>query len=168
MNWKDVIGYEGLYQVSECGQVKSIKNGLMKPCLTTHGYRLVNLCKDGKVKTFSVHRLVMYAFVGVREDMVVNHIDECRTNNHVSNLEYTTNSGNLRAWRDKDSDRYKRHTDNISKRNGYPVKDTITEMEFNSMSAAAKFLFSTDPSVSEGTWRERLRHSLCSNRFVLM
>lgn len=110
--WKDIAGYEGLYQVSNFGNVRSIdryvphKTFGRKFCgghvMSTHinnaGYVTVNLSKDNKYKSYDIHRLVAIAFLEVCGDslMEVNHIDENKQNNHVSNLEWVTKSQNNR------------------------------------------------------------------------
>ena len=90
--WKDKKDYEGHYQVSNCGRVKSIKFGkerILKPVPNSFGYLFVNLCKDGKVKAFTVHRLVAEAFIDNPNNYKeVNHKDENKTNNIVTNLEW--------------------------------------------------------------------------------
>lgn len=98
--WRDVVGYEGLYQVSNYGRMKSlIWNGgrLINPCLHTGGYMLVGLYKNGKRKNHFVHVLVAKAFVPnpfIKPQ--VNHIDGDKTNNQVENLEWVTGSENSR------------------------------------------------------------------------
>ena len=101
--WKPVVGYEGLYMVSNCGRVKSfdrwvkgrngsvrfIKGRILKPTTNLYGYLFVKLCKDGKVKPFTVHRLVAEAFLPNPDNLpCVNHKDENKQNNNVSNLEW--------------------------------------------------------------------------------
>ena len=90
--WKDKKDYEEHYQVSNCGRVKSIKFGkerILKPVPNSFGYLFVNLCKDGKVKAFTVHRLVAEAFLDNPNNYKeVNHKDENKTNNVVINLEW--------------------------------------------------------------------------------
>lgn len=90
--WKDIIGYEGLYQVSDLGRVKSFYNGDERVLLVNKdnkGYLKVGLWKDSKMKTCKVHRLVAQAFLPNPDGLpCVNHKDECKTNNIVSNLEY--------------------------------------------------------------------------------
>ena len=97
--WKDKKYYEGHYQVSNFGRVKSIKFGkerILK--LRTDkktGYLHVVLCKDGKVKEFTVHRLVAEAFLPNPHNYpCVNHKDENKLNNSVSNLEWCTHKYN--------------------------------------------------------------------------
>ena len=107
--WKDIIGYEGLYQVSNFGNVRSLNyNGtkgnirILTP-LHNYGYLCVHLSKDGFTKTVRIHRLVLEAFIPNPDNLpVINHKDENKTNNFVwvnedgsidpekSNLEWCT------------------------------------------------------------------------------
>ena len=99
--WKDVVGYEGIYQVSNLGRVKSLnynhtgKEKVRKLDLGRKGYYLVVLCKGGKRKAHIVHRLVMLAFIG-ESDLQVNHKNGIKTDNRLENLEYCTASENIR------------------------------------------------------------------------
>lgn len=91
--WKDIEGYEGLYQVSNMGRVKSLIKGIiLKQWTDKDGYRQVGLLK----KTFKVHRLVAKAFIENPDDLpLVNHKDENKANNNITNLEWCTNEYNL-------------------------------------------------------------------------
>lgn len=93
--WKDIEGYEGLYQVSSLGRVrrvKSLKIGkILKPCKNLKGYCIVVLSKNGKHKTLTIHRLVAQTFIPNPDKLpCVNHKDEDKTNNRVENLEWCT------------------------------------------------------------------------------
>lgn len=96
--WKDIEGYEGHYQVSSFGRVKSIKLGkekILKSHLHYRGYELINLSLCGCVKSFLIHRLVCSAFIKKpKNKFQVNHKDGVKTNNHVCNLEWCTQSEN--------------------------------------------------------------------------
>jgi NUMOD4 motif. len=64
-DWKDIIGYEGLYQISNFGNVKTLKynkSKLLKGVVNNYGYRQVNLSRDGVVKSFKIHQLVATHF----------------------------------------------------------------------------------------------------------
>lgn len=86
--WLDVIDYEGLYQISNFGQVKSFikyKNGkILKVGLRTDGYFQVNLYKNNEMKTFLIHRLVCLSFLeNLENKKCVNHIDNNPSNNRL-------------------------------------------------------------------------------------
>ena len=96
--WKDIKNYEGHYQVSNFGRVKSIKFGkeiILKPVTDRHGYLLVSLWKNNKQKTYKVHRLVAEAFIDNSDNLPqVNHKDENPLNNNVNNLEWCNSKYN--------------------------------------------------------------------------
>lgn len=88
--WKSIKDYEGLYEISNLGNVKSlIKNRLLKPWMHKKGYMVVTLTKAKKHKHFFVHRLVASAFLESKElTTEVNHIDGNKHNNCAENLEW--------------------------------------------------------------------------------
>lgn len=93
--WRDIAGYDGMYQVSDLGRVRSKKYGRWKMMMfgrNKSGYLSVNLLKNKQLKHFFVHRLVAQAFIENDDEAKnqVNHKDECKQNNRVSNLEYCT------------------------------------------------------------------------------
>lgn len=99
--WKDIEGYEGLYQVSNTGRVRSLnyrctgETKTIKPRTSKLGYKGVNLCKNGKCKSCYIHRLVALAFIPNPNNYpVVNHKDENPKNNTVENLEWCTQEYN--------------------------------------------------------------------------
>lgn len=104
--WKDVPEYEGLYQISNLGNIKSLsrrnknrinQEKLMKLKLNSSGYYQVWLCKNNKDKGFFVHRLVALAFISNENNFPeVNHIDTVKINNTTSNLEWCTHSYNMK------------------------------------------------------------------------
>ena len=100
--WKDILGYEGKYMVSNWGRVKSLnyhrtgKERIMKPSDNGHGYLFVVLCKDGKDKKCRINRLVAQAFLPNPDNLPeVNHKDENKYNNCVENLEWCDRSYNI-------------------------------------------------------------------------
>lgn len=109
--WKDIENYEGFYQVSNLGRIKSlardaykpngivnchVKEKILVPSLDGGGYPIVGLCKNGKRKIMKVHRLVAMAFIPNPENKPqVNHIDEVKINNVVENLEWCDASFNI-------------------------------------------------------------------------
>lgn len=106
--WKPVVNYEGEYEVSNLGRVRSLKSGkLLKPCGIGKNYLRVCLCKDGERKNYLIHRLVVEAFISpIPQGMVVNHKDENPSNNCVENLEicsyyYNNNYGTAPLRRSK-------------------------------------------------------------------
>lgn len=96
--WKDIKGYEGLYQVSNLGNIRSLykrSKGNIMNLPIKKGYYQIGLRKNGIRKYYQVHRLVAQAFIENKENLPqVNHIDENKLNNNVDNLEWCTVSYN--------------------------------------------------------------------------
>ena len=96
--WKDIAGYEGHYQVSNFGNVRSIKREpiILKGDYQKNGYKRVYLWKDGRKQNMLVHRLVALSFLPNPDGYSdVNHIDENKSNNHVDNLYWCTHLHNM-------------------------------------------------------------------------
>ena len=100
-HWENITGYEGLYMVSNLGRVKSLdrvsrygrrlSGKMLNIGRNKTGYCYVVLCKNGWTKSISVHRLVALTFISNPENLPqINHIDEDKTNNNASNLEWVT------------------------------------------------------------------------------
>ena len=96
--WKDIEGYEG-YQISNMGRVRSLKYNkerFLRERKIKTDYLRVSLCKNGVAREFYIHRLVAQAFLPNPDNLPqVNHKDEDKTNNHVSNLEWCTIGYNI-------------------------------------------------------------------------
>ena len=108
--WKEVKNYEGIYEVSNFGNVKSlqrlikhresntlVKEKIMKPFLSKSGYFIIRLNKNKIGKTHSIHQLVAIAFLNHKPCgylLVVDHIDNNRLNNNLSNIQIVTNREN--------------------------------------------------------------------------
>lgn len=101
--WNPVVGYEGLYEVSSMGKVKSVERVLsdgrlweeriLKPEKNKGGYLIVHLSKNGKRKVYTIHRLVALAFIPndtPEHKTQINHLNEVKTNNHYLNLSWVT------------------------------------------------------------------------------
>lgn len=113
--WKDIQDYEGYYQVSNLGKLRSLdriidfpnrhkgvmvkrlrKGSVMKPGNSPNGYKVCRLTKDGVFKHYSFHRLVAKAFIENPLNLPqINHIDGNKKNNEVSNLEWCSQSHNI-------------------------------------------------------------------------
>ena len=102
---KDIAGYEGLYAITSCGKVWSYKRKQFLKASYNKGYLQVSLCKEGKQKTFPIHRLVAETYIQNPNDLpFVNHIDEIKDHNWITNLEWCTpqyNSNYKNAQADK-------------------------------------------------------------------
>lgn len=121
--WKDVVGYEGRYQVSSMGRVKSlerkdrlgrtVKERILKPGVVGSGYLMISLYAGGKQKMFFVHRLVCQAFHENPDNKPqVNHINEDKADNRACNLEWSTA---------KENNNHGTHNERVAKARSKPV-----------------------------------------------
>ncbi len=163
--WKDIEGFNGVYQISQKGRVKTIervetvidsrgrrftrkrKGKILSNCRRKDGYAKVSLCKGGIVKQENVHRLVAYHFIHNPDNKPeVNHIDGNKHNPHVDNLEWVTASENGKhAYREglsisakrygKDNHR-SRKVKQISKDGGIKIWDSMMDAEREGYSAS--------------------------------
>ena len=154
--WRPIKGYEGLYEISDTGNVKSIpRKGtrstepkIMIVSIYNHGYPQVTLTKHGKGKTARIHRLVADAFLpnpnGLPE---INHIDEDKTNNNVNNLEWCTRIYNIN---------YGNRTAKTRKRTVQMNMDGVKVSEYESLRAAgAQFGKNAFSRISEACLKKR-------------
>ena len=123
--WKDINEYEGFYQVSNLGNIKSlkrtanhkcggtmvVKEKILKQEVVKGNYRRIRLSKHGKTKRFLVHRLVAIAFINIDENRTfVNHIDKNPSNNNLNNLEWVNKRENqTHAFLNKSNKHYAIH-----------------------------------------------------------
>ena len=121
--WKDIPGYEGLYQVSSLGRVKSLsreicnskrcyisKEKILKISISNNGYFKVNLFNFGIEKTFMVHKLVAMAFLNHKPngyELVIDHINDNKLDNRVENLQIVTQRFNTYKTQGKHSSKHK-------------------------------------------------------------
>lgn len=117
--WKDIDGYEGLYQISDKRRIKSLdyrrtgEERVLKPRKTKDGYLHVGLCKEGKIKFYLIHRLIAQTFLENPEGLPeINHKDEDKTNNCAENLEWCSHQYN---------NNYGTRIERISKSKSIPV-----------------------------------------------
>lgn len=136
--WKDIVGYEGLYQVSNLGNVKSLnygKKGYEKMIATKEnscGRLWVMLYKSGNAKPMQVHRLVGEAFIeNPNKYPQINHKDENPKNNKVDNLEWCTASYNIKYSMDRHPERYEKLRNTTTNRKGKLKGLKINQISFD-------------------------------------
>lgn len=149
--WKDIEGYEGLYQVSNLGRVKSLnylrtgKEKILSQSKNPNGYLKVNLYKNGKKGNWYVHRLVAEAFIPNPQNFPeVNHKSENKEMNTVDDLEWTTHSLNVKYGTGmKRAHRFKRSF------KSKPVICLETGVEYPSTLSASKYTGVVQSNISE-------------------
>ena len=138
--WKDITGYEGLYMISDKGNVHSVERRdsmgrkisgrILKPLSHTDGYLQVQLYKNGKIKNKYIHRLVAEAFIpNPKSFLEINHLDEVKDNNELSNLEWCTREHN---------NNYGKRTEKVSKKVKAVNIKTGEVLTFNSIREAGR------------------------------
>jgi hypothetical protein len=97
-NWVDIVGFEGFYQISDEGEVKSLRNNLiLKTSDDNKGYPAIRLSINGKLTRKRLHRIVAEHFIpNPAKKPEVNHIDGDKHNNNINNLEWVTHLENIR------------------------------------------------------------------------
>jgi hypothetical protein len=145
--WRDVLGFENIYQVSNFGNVRSIKSGLEKKITRpTKGDTrpFVNLHKDGKQKIMRIHKLVLEAFVSkCPEGLECCHNDGNSQNNHISNLRWDTHTSNIH-------DRIKHGTSNRGERCG-TAKLTLQQVRAIRQDNRLQKIIAAEHGVRENT-----------------
>lgn len=181
--WKDVIGYEGLYQVSNLGRVKSLgsdkwhKGKILKPSFDSKGnYLFVGLHKEGKTTQRNIHRLVAETFVNNQNHLpCVNHINEIKIDNRASNLEwctveYNSNYGNAKQnmiesrRRNNDQEKINRKIKETKKRNhSFSCEKPVAQYTMNG-TLVATYNSATDAERKTGISRGGIQRC-CVGRY---
>ena len=146
--WKDIKDYEGIYQVSNLGRVKSLKHSkegkILKGRVTGKGYLSVVLFRNSVRKSNSIHRLVAQAFIpNPANKPEVNHIDENKLNNDVSNLEWVTSKENSNHG----TRNLRIHQNKAVTYNRKPIICVTNGVTYASLTEACKSLGVTKPHV---------------------
>lgn len=144
MKYRDLIGYEGTYTISENGDVKRIRTGRIIKAQIVKGYYNIELCQNGIRKRYNVHRLVALTFCENQYNKPqVNHIDGNKLNNHCSNLEWVTSKENtqhaVRIGLKKGSEKQKMAASkNFTEYNQKATIDLMTGIVFDSLKIACE------------------------------
>ena len=161
--WRDIRGYEGLYQVSNLGRVRSLRDNhgkcrekILKACNYSHGYKYVNLYSEGVLKKFLIHRLVAETFIDNPNNYSqVNHRDENKSNNKLENLEwctvkYNSNYGTRNIRRIRAQKGQSRSSISGSRHpKARKVQCITTGKKFNCIKEAAEYYYIDRRSISQ-------------------
>lgn len=157
--WRDIPEYEGLYRINEYGDVISIGHGkkrLLKPQSNGNGYLYVTLCKNGTKIHYYIHRLVATAFCdGAGEFEEVNHIDEIKSNNHYSNLEWCSKQYNLNYGVHNQNQRIAK---SLVERQVVKVRCVELDIIFESTRGAARYVEGDSSAIRGCCQKKRKTH----------
>lgn len=169
--WKSIPDYEGLYEVSSLGNVRSLdrmvstkirhsekriaRGRVLKQALKKTGYYCVDLCNDGKVKTVQVHRLVALAFIENPMNLrCVNHISGIKTDNRLINLEWLSVKDN---WKHAEKMGL---TTNVGQYLNKKLLCLETGIIFKNSVKAAEWILTNDPSKTQTTDKNKLARNI--------
>lgn len=140
--WKDIKGYEGLYQVSNTGKIRNTKTKyILKPVTQSNGYMKVCLTKNRVQKNKTIHRLVAETFIPNTNNLpCINHKDENKTNNNANNLEWCTQEYNTK---------YSRQLHPVKIKQDKPVICIETRIIYTSINQAEKQTGINNRSISK-------------------
>lgn len=148
-----VPGYDGLYEVSNLGNVKSLRTGkLLKQSKDKAGYKILSLTKDGKSKSFLVHRLVALTFIPNPQGLPeVNHKDETHDNNVLENLEWISKKGNRNygTYKERMSKTQKEAGTHNKSVSAYDKKTLVFVKSYDSITEAEKELGLSKGSIGQ-------------------
>lgn len=147
-----VPGYEGLYEVSNLGNVKSLRSGKLLKQSSNKGYKYVSLTKEGKSRGFGVHRLVAMAFLPNPENLPeVNHKDETHDNNVLENLEWCSKkyNRNYGTYRERMSKILKDSGTNTKSVSAYDKKTMKFYKSYDSIKEAEEELGLSQGAISQ-------------------
>lgn len=166
--WKDIDGFEGRYQVSSFGNVKSLnyrstgKPKNLTPKLNCKGYYWVALAFEGKQKCVLIHRLVADAFIHKPDDAeCVNHKDENPKNNRVENLEWCTQSYNVQYSLNKHPGR---NSFRRNRKSGIPYKYRNPIIQLSLDDTEVKMWDNIAQACAAGKWRTTSVRECCDGK----